>query len=89
MRRQMISQICLWFVLCTAPAMAGCSQAPSYDIGGSIFPAWLVCIFLGTLLAVLGRWLLVHARIRVLFPVLAYTSLAAALTFAIWLTIFQ
>ncbi len=89
MKRQVISSISYGFVVCAALAMAGCSQAPSYDIDGSIFPAWLVCIVAGVLLAVLGRWLLQRAKIRVLFPVLVYPSLAAALTFAIWLAFFQ
>jgi|HubBroStandDraft_2_1064218.scaffolds.fasta_scaffold744760_2 hypothetical protein len=89
MRRQIISQVWLGSVLCTALATAGCSQAPSYDIAGSIFPAWLVCIVAGALLAVFGRWFLLRAKIRVFFPILVYPSLAAAFTFAIWLVIFQ
>jgi fructose-specific phosphotransferase system IIC component len=89
MRRQIISCFFIGLLVCPALAMAGCSQAPSYDIAGSIFPAWLVCIFVGALSAVLTRWLLLRARIRVILPVLVYPSLAAAFTFAIWLTIFQ
>jgi hypothetical protein len=56
---------------------------------GSLFPAWLVCFVLGTLLAVVGRWLLLRVRIAVLFPVLVYPCLAAVFTFAIWLIFFQ
>jgi hypothetical protein len=89
MRHQTISYFFSGLVFFPALAMAGCLQAPSYDIAGSIFPAWLVCIFVGALLAVLTRWLLLCARIRVILPVLVYPSLAAAFTFAIWLTIFQ
>jgi len=69
--------------------ISGCSRAPTYDIMGSLFPAWMVCIVFGILLAVLARWLLLRARIAVLFPVFVYPSLAAALTFAIWLVFFQ
>ena len=89
MRRQVTSSIFSRLPVCAALALAGCSQAPSYDVAGSIFPAWLVCIFSGALLAVLAHWLLLHAKFRVLFPQLVYPSLAAAFTFAIWLAFFQ
>jgi hypothetical protein len=68
--------------------IGGCSQAPSIDVMGSLFPAWLLCIALGTLAAVLSRWLLLRYRIQLLFPFLAYPCLAAAFTFAIWLVFF-
>jgi len=70
-------------------ALTGCSQAPSYDVMGSLFPAWLVCIVLGIALAVITRWVLVRARIALVFPVLVYPCLAAAITFAIWLIFYQ
>lgn len=66
----------------------GCSEAPAFDIMGSLFPAWLLCIALGTLLAALTRWLLARRRIHLLFPVIAYASLAAVFTFSIWLIFF-
>jgi hypothetical protein len=68
--------------------LAGCSHAPTYDIMGSLFPAWLVCIALGTVLTVLARWLLLRARVALLYPVLVYPCLAAAFIFAIWLIFF-
>jgi fructose-specific phosphotransferase system IIC component len=55
---------------------------------GSLFPAWLVCILVGTILTVLARWLLLRARIDLLYPVLVYPCLAAVFTFAIWLVFF-
>jgi hypothetical protein len=67
---------------------AGCSHAPTYDIMGSLFPAWLVCIFLGTTLMVLARWLLQRCGIALLYPVLVYSCLAAAFIFTIWLFFF-
>ena len=89
MRRQFVSSISFGLVACAVLAMAGCSQAPSYDVAGSIFPAWLVCIIAGALLANLSRWFLLSTKIRVLFPILVYPSLAAAFTFAIWLVFYQ
>ena len=31
--------------------LSGCTMSPTFDIVGSFFPAWLVCLFLGILLA--------------------------------------
>lgn len=71
-----------------APATCGCAHAPAFDVMGSLFPAWLLCIALGILFAVAARWLLLRARINLVFPVLIYPCLAAIFTFAIWLIFF-
>jgi hypothetical protein len=63
----------------------GCSRAPAYDLMGSLFPAWLVCIAIGCLLSLIARAVLVRLRINVFLPLLAYPSLAAIFTFTIWL----
>ena len=67
----------------------GCSQAPSFDIVGSFFPAWLVCIFVGLLLTVATRWLFLRLRVVIALPVLTYPSLTALFTFALWLALFR
>jgi hypothetical protein len=67
---------------------AGCSRSPDYDILGSLFPAWLVCVALGALLAVVVRFILVRFRIGLLYPLLAYLCMAAVFTFAIWLIVY-
>jgi len=66
-----------------------CSRAPSFDILGSFFPAWLVCVALGLLLTVAARWLLLRAGVVLGLPILTYPSLSALFTFAIWLAFFQ
>jgi len=76
-------------VLSAALLTAGCAMSPTYDVMGSLFPAWLVCIVLGILLAVISRWLLLRLRIALLYPVIAYPCLAAVFTFTIWLIFFQ
>ena len=81
------NQLLLLAASCAALMLAGCSHAPTYDVMGSLFPAWLVCIALGTVLTVLARWLL-RNRVALLFPVLAYPCLAAVFIFAIWLIFF-
>jgi YtcA family len=71
-----------------APLLAGCTRAPSLDIIGSFFPAWLVCFILGILLSACVRLALSRLRLNVAFPILVYPSLAALFTFALWLIFF-
>ena len=78
-----------YLILSAALLTVGCAMSPTYDVMGSLFPAWLVCIVLGILLAVLSRWLLLRLRIALLYPVIAYPCLAAVFTFTIWLIFFQ
>jgi len=68
---------------------AGCSRAPSFDILGSFFPAWLICLASGLLLTLAARWLLLRAGVVLAIPVLTYPSLTALFTFALWLVFFR
>ena len=65
--------------------LASCSRAPSIDILGSYFPAWLICLALAILLTFLARWLLLRLQIPVVLPILVYPGLTALFTFALWL----
>jgi hypothetical protein len=69
--------------------LTNCGRAPSFDILGSFFPAWLVCLALALLLTVGARWLLLHLHIVIALPVLTYPCLTALLTFAMWLAFFR
>jgi hypothetical protein len=69
--------------------LTGCSRAPSFDILGSFFPAWLVCLALGLLLTGAVRWLSLRIRVPLALPVLTWPSLVALFTFVIWLTFFD
>ena len=69
--------------------LAGCGRAPSFDILGSFFPAWLVCLVAGLLLTVAFRWLLLRIQIVIAAPVLTYPSLTALITLALWLAFFR
>jgi YtcA family len=75
--------------LCLALLLTGCERAPSFDIVGSFFPAWLVCLALALVLTAVARWLLSRLRIVIAVPILTYPSLAALLTFALWLAFFR
>jgi hypothetical protein len=69
--------------------LTSCGRAPSFDILGSFFPAWLACLALGLLLTAGARWLLLHLHIVIALPVLTFPSLTALLTFALWLAFFR
>jgi hypothetical protein len=68
--------------------LASCVRAPSFDIVGSFFPAWLVCLILAIVLTAFTGWLLRRLQIPLAWPTLIYPSLTALLTFALWLVFF-
>jgi YtcA family len=70
-------------------SLADCTRAPSVDIVGSFFPAWLLCFTIAVVFTVFVSLLLSRFRLGVAYPVLFYTSLAALLTFALWLVFFH
>jgi formate hydrogenlyase subunit 4 len=70
------------------PLLVGCSRAPSVEVLGSFFPAWLVCFILAIVLTALVRFLLARLRLKVALPILMYLGLAAFFTFALWLAFF-
>ena len=85
-----ITLVLLFFEIVLLPWLAsGCSRAPSFDILGSFFPAWLICLVIGILLATLARSLLLRQQIAVVWPILVYPSLVALFTFLFWLTFFS
>ena len=65
------------------------TRAPSFDILGSFFPAWLVCLVLALLLTIGVRWLLMRVGVMLSFPVLTYPSLTALVTLSLWLAFFR
>jgi len=68
--------------------MTGCGRAPSFDILGSFFPAWLVCLVVAVLLTVASQTLL-NRYVEIAWPVLTYPSLTAIFTLALWLALFR
>ena len=71
-----------------SPMTCGCSTAPAFDIMGSLFPAWILCIAIGVVLAAFAHWFMTRRQVRLLFPALAYPCLAAVFTFTVWLIFF-
>ena len=71
---------------------AGCSRAPTFNILGSFFPAWIMCGIVGILLAVLVRLFFVRIKLEdhLLAPlILVYPCLTAFFTFTLWLVFFS
>ena len=69
--------------------LTGCGRAPSFDVLGSFFPAWLACLGLGLVLTAAARWLLLRLHIVIALPVLTYPCLTALFAFALWLAFFR
>jgi hypothetical protein len=69
--------------------LTGCGRAPSFDVLGSFFPAWLACLGLALVWTAGARWLLARLPIAIAAPVLTYPSLTALFSFALWLALFK
>ena len=74
--------------LLVSSLMTSCSRAPSFDILGSYFPAWLICLALGVVLTAAIRWLLLRFQIGLVFPIVVYPSLTALFAFGMWLVFY-
>jgi len=72
-------------------ALNGCGRAPTFSILGSFFPAWLVCMVAGIVLAALVNWVLTRYKLedRLAWPMLVYPCLAAFFSFTLWLLFFS
>ena len=71
--------------------LCGCGDAPSFDILGSYFPAWLVCILIGIALSATAGFGL-SARNRrglIRWSIVTYPCLAASIAFTLWLLLFS
>ncbi len=71
--------------------MNGCGRAPSFDILGSYFPAWLICILTGIAGASLVSFVLakVHMAYLIRWTLVVYPCLAASIAFTLWLLFFS
>ena len=75
-----------WRVAIALP-VAACSYAPTMDLLGSYFPAWMLCAVIGIVAAVIIRQILAVAGINdyVVAPLLTYAALAVSATLLAWL----
>jgi len=65
------------------------TRAPSFDVLGSFFPAWLACLAAGLVFTGAAHWMLSRFMIRLSVPALTYPSLTALFTMALWLAFFR
>ena len=72
-------------------ALCGCQYAPNFSILGSFFPAWLVCLVIGIVLAATTHWLLVHMKLatHIKWTIVVYPCLALFFAFTLWLIFFS
>ena len=75
-------------LLLVASLLSSCSRAPSVEVLGSFFPAWLVCFIVAIVLTTLAQLALLRLRVKAALPLLVYPSLAALFTFVLWLIFF-
>ena len=79
------------YILLACLLLTGCGRAPSFNILGSYFPAWLLCILTGiagasivaSILSKLGKQSLIR------WAILVDPSLAASIAFTLWLLLFS
>ncbi len=78
-------------LLAACMLLQGCFRAPSFNILGSFFPAWILCGVIGILLTVAVRLLFVRYNFeQQLSPlILVYPCLTAFFTFTLWLLFFS
>ena len=71
--------------------LTGCQQAPSFNVLGSYFPAWLFCLAVGMILTVVARAVLRKYDLAAALspPLLMYSCLTALFTFTLWLVFFR
>jgi hypothetical protein len=80
-----------FYLLAGALGVAGCARAPSINILGAFFPAWMVCIVVGIVLTFVLRMVLVTAKVdEYIGPRgIIYPASAILLTLATWVLFFR
>ena len=78
-----------WLILATA--LTGCGRAPTFNILGSFFPSWLVCLLVGIILAAIANRIFVRLALdkEILWPVVVYPCLALFFACVLWLVLFS
>lgn len=71
--------------------MAGCGRAPLFSILGSFFPAWLVCMVVGIVLAAMANRVFVFFKLesQIRWSIVVYPSLAILFACTLWLIFFS
>ena len=69
----------------------GCGRAPAINILGSFFPAWMICLTAGVILAFVSRVILLRYRLETEVGPLAlfYPCVVVLSTCLLWLIFFR
>ena len=80
----------VWLPCLAMIGCSGCSRAPSIEVIGSFFPAWMFCIIVALIITGLIRLELVRRGLeKQLGPLIVlYPSIAVAITCSLWLILF-
>ncbi len=72
-------------------ALAGCRRSPTFNILGSFFPAWLVCMFVGIVLTAIANRILVYFHLdrEIAWGIVVYPCMALFFACALWLVFFS
>ncbi|HEX3685084.1 MAG TPA: YtcA family lipoprotein [Bryobacteraceae bacterium] len=72
-------------------ALTGCARSPSFDVLGSYFPGWIVCMVGGILVTALVRFVLNRLQWEQKVPALPlfYFSVALLIACLMWLIAFE
>jgi hypothetical protein len=75
----------------TSLLLNGCGRAPAINIIGSFFPAWMICVTAGVILAFLVRFFLLRYRLETEVGPLAlfYPCVVVLFTCLLWLIFFR
>jgi len=79
-----------WLLCLAMMGCSGCSRAPSIEVIGSFFPAWMFCIIAALIITGLIRLELVRRGLeKQLGPLIVlYPSIAVGITCLLWLILF-
>lgn len=71
--------------------LAGCGRSPTFNILGSFFPSWLICLFMGVILSVIANRVFARFALdkEILWPVIVYPCLALLFTCVLWFIFFS
>ena len=71
--------------------LSGCGRAPAINVLGSFFPAWMICLTAGVILAFVARFLLLRYRLENEVGPLAlfYPCIVVFSTCLLWLIFFR
>lgn len=72
-------------------ALAGCRRSPTFNILGSFFPAWLICMFAGVILAAIANRVLAYFKLdrEIGWGIVVYPCMALFFACALWLLFFS